>query len=349
MNEMHMLEMTLGEIAQLTGASLQGDSGYVIFGAAGIGEATDKDITFLENPKSTQLALSRAGAVFLPPSAKQISDGPPNRLYTETPKWAYAQVLMLIQKKRHRPQPAIVHEKAEIHYESKLGKEVRIGPFSVVEARTLIGDRTSLGAHCYIGHNVRIGKDCVLHPHVVVEDFCELGDRVIVHSGTVIGSDGYGYWTDPKTGEHRKIPQIGRVVIENDVEIGSNVSIDRATTGETRIGTGSKIDNLVQIAHNVIVGKNCLLVSQVGIAGSAKIGHQVVLAGQVGIADHVTIGDGSVIAAQSGVMSDVKSKSILFGYPARPHREALKLQALWSKLPEMYESLKEIRKKFYGE
>jgi len=340
------MNITLKEIAALTGTELSGNADCQITGAAGLAEAGESDISFLENPKYTaQVATSRAAAVLLPVAAKSVPGGPPNRLYSEAPKRDYAKILALIDKERRKPEPPGISSKADVHFEARFGKDVSIGPFSVVRARTLIGDQTQIGPQCTIGYNARIGKNCLVYPNVVIGDYCEIGDRVIVHSGTVIGSDGYGYWTDPKTGQHHKVPQVGRVVIESDVEIGSNVSIDRATTGETRVGAGTKIDNLVQIAHNVIIGRNCLIVSQSGIAGSSRLGNQVTLAGQVGVAGHLTIGDGAIVTAQTGVMSDVDPQSVVFGSPARPHREGMKLQALLSRLPEMYEALKEVKAK----
>jgi len=344
------MKTTLAEIARLTGAELAGEPEKIVTGAAGLQEAGPEDLSFLENPKyADQVASSRAGAVLLPASAKGLPGGPSNRLYSEHPKWCYAQVLALIDRERRRPEPPSVSAKAEIHREARLGKDVAVGPFTVVGARALVGDRSVIGPNCTIGANARVGKDCRIYPNVFIGDYCEVGDRTILHAGTVIGSDGFGYWTDPKTGEHKKIPQIGRAVVESDVEIGSNVSVDRATTGETRIGAGTKIDNLVQIGHNVIIGRNCMIISQVGIAGSTRIGSQVTLAGQAGIAGHLTIGDGAVIAAQTGVMSDVEPKAVLFGSPARPHREALKLHAMMSKLPEMIRTLKDLRSRILSQ
>ncbi|MEK7745135.1 MAG: UDP-3-O-(3-hydroxymyristoyl)glucosamine N-acyltransferase, partial [Elusimicrobiota bacterium] len=285
------MRITLGEIAKLTGADLEGDPAFAVTGAAGLEEASEKEVSFLENPKYASLvAASRAGAVFLPPQAKWTPGGPRNRFYSEHPKWCYAQVLMLIDKERARPEAPGISPKAEVHYEARLGKDVTVAPFAVISARTLVGDGTRIGAGSFLGYNVRVGKDCLIYPNVSIGDYCEVGDRVIIHSGTVLGSDGYGFWTDPRTGKHHKIPQIGRVVVEDDVEIGSNVSIDRATTGETRVGAGTKIDNLVQLGHNVVLGRNCLVVSQVGIAGSTEAGDQVILAGQVGLAGHLKIG-----------------------------------------------------------
>ncbi|TBR23308.1 UDP-3-O-(3-hydroxymyristoyl)glucosamine N-acyltransferase [bacterium] len=335
------MRLSLGRLAELTGARLAGDADLEVTGAAGLLEAGPEDVSFLENQKyAHHVAASKAAAVFLPPVAEKTPGGPANRLYLERPRMGYTKVLELIYQEKWKPEPPILSPKADIHFEAKLGKDVAVGPFTVVKGRTLVGERTRIGAQCYIGYNARIGKDCLLHPGAHVGDYCEVGDRVILQPGAVIGSDGYGYETDPKTGAHYKVPQVGRVVLEDDVEIGANVTIDRATTGETRIGAGTKVDNLVQLGHNVTTGRNCLIISQVGVAGSTRIGHQVVLAGQAGIAGHISIGDGAVVTAQTGVMSDVSPKAILFGSPARPHREAMKLQALFSKLPEMYEAFK---------
>jgi len=335
------VRISLGRLAELAGARLAGDAALEVTGAAGLLEAGPEDVSFLENPKYAEHVLaSKAAAVFLPPAAEKTPGGPANRLYMDRPRWGYTKVLELIYQEKWKPEPAVLSPKADIHFEAKLGKDVAVGPFTVLKGRTLVGERTRIGAQCFIGYNARIGKDCVLHPGAYVGDYCELGDRVIVQPGAVIGSDGYGYDTDPKTGVHHKIPQVGRVVLENDVEIGANVTIDRATTGETRVGAGTKVDNLVQLGHNVTTGRNCLVISQVGVAGSTKIGNHVVLAGQAGLAGHIAIGDGAVITAQTGVMSDVPPKAVLFGTPGRPHREAMKLQALFSRLPEMYEAFK---------
>lgn len=338
------MKKTLVELAQMVGGELKGDPTHFIQGAAGLAEATPSDVSFLGNPKyAPGLKTTKAGAVFLRRSDDKDPDGgPKNKIFVEAPQWAFAQVLRVLEGETLR-RPQGIDSQAKVHDQAILGRDVCIGPFCVVEAGARIGDRTVLLAQCYVGANAVLGQDCLLYPQAVVRENCELGDRVIVHSSTVIGSDGYGFFTD-KGGLHHKIPQIGRVVVEEDVEIGSNVSVDRATTGATRIGAGTKIDNLVQIAHNVQIGKNCLIVAQVGISGSTVIGNRVVLAGQAGIVGHLTIGDGAVITAQTGVMNDVGPGEVLFGYPARPHREAMKLQALLSRLPEMYAALKNWKK-----
>jgi UDP-3-O-[3-hydroxymyristoyl] glucosamine N-acyltransferase len=216
-------------------------------------------------------------------------------------------------------------------------------PKAHVESTAVIGAGTIIYPGAYIGHNVRVGEQCLIYPNVVLCEDTQVGDRVIFQPGSVIGSDGYGYAT--QDGRHHKIPQLGHVVIEDDVEVGANVTIDRATTGETRIGAGTKIDNLVHIAHNVQVGKNCFIVAQVGIAGSTRVGNNVSLGGQVGVAGHLTIADGAVIAAQSGVMSDVGPGEVLFGTPVRPIKQAMKLQAIHGKLEEIYDTIKAVRKK----
>ncbi|MBI4387398.1 MAG: UDP-3-O-(3-hydroxymyristoyl)glucosamine N-acyltransferase [Elusimicrobia bacterium] len=344
------MKIDLSELARLTGGDLEGSGDAAIEGAAGLSDATPRDVSFLGNPKyASQVKASRACCVFLPRSARTAAarnqEGPANRIYVDDPQWAFAQVLALLEKEMKKTGPAVVDTKSSVHYEAKLGSQVGVGPYSVIERKAEIGAGTQIGAQCYIGADARVGAGCLIYPQVVIRENCVVGDRAIVHSGTVIGSDGFGFSTDKATGLHRKIPQIGNVVVEDDVEIGSNVSIDRGTVGSTRIGTGTKIDNLVQIAHNVTIGKNCFVVSQTGIAGSTRVGNHVILAGQAGVIGHLTIGDGAIITAQSGIMSDVEPKAILFGSPARPHREAMKLQALMGKLPEIYEAIREIKSK----
>jgi UDP-3-O-[3-hydroxymyristoyl] glucosamine N-acyltransferase len=222
---------------------------------------------------------------------------------------------------------------------------VSVGDFAVIEKGAVVGDRATVSALCFVGADARIGEDCLLHPRSVVMHECVLGKGVILHPGAVIGGDGFGFLTDKKTGRHTKIPQIGNVVLGDRVEVGSNSTIDRGAVGSTVIAEGVQIDNLVQIAHNVRVGQDSVLVSQVGVAGSTTVGRNVILAGQAGVVGHVNIGDGAIVTAQSGVMSDVPPKTTLFGSPGRPHREAFKLQALYGRLPELYEKVKDIEKR----
>jgi UDP-3-O-[3-hydroxymyristoyl] glucosamine N-acyltransferase len=224
-----------------------------------------------------------------------------------------------------------------------LGEGVAIQPFVVVEDGVWIGDRTVIYAGCFIGRQCRIGNDCLIYPHVSIRERVEVGHRVIVHAGTVIGSDGFGFVT--VKGAHHKIPQIGTVVIEDDVEIGANVAIDRARFGRTIVGKGTKIDNLVQIAHNVATGSNCLLVAQSGVSGSTVLGNNVVLAGQAGVVGHITIGDNVVVGAQAGVTKSVPADAAVWGLPAKPLARAKRVNASVQRLPELYKEMEFMRKR----
>jgi UDP-3-O-[3-hydroxymyristoyl] glucosamine N-acyltransferase len=224
-----------------------------------------------------------------------------------------------------------------------LGKDVAIGPYVVVEDNVSIGDKSIIYAGCFIGHHTRIGRDTFIYPHVSIRERISIGNRVIIHCGTVIGSDGFGFATIK--GLHHKIPQIGTVQIGDDVEIGANVTIDRARFDKTVIGNGTKIDNLVQIAHNVIIGENSIIVAQAGISGSTTIGKGVTLAGQAGLVGHITIGDGAVVAAQAGVTKSVPPNVTVSGYPARQHDAAKKVNACVQNLPKLYAKVEELKKK----
>ncbi len=231
-----------------------------------------------------------------------------------------------------------------IHATAVIGENASFGPNASVHALAFIGDNVTLGDNCviypfaYVGDNVTLGNNCVIYPQVVLHDDTEIGNGVVIHSGSVLGTDGFGYMFIEN--RHYKIPQIGRVIVEDDVEIGANVTIDRARTGSTRIGAGTKIDNLVHIGHNVSVGKNCVIVAQVGVSGSVEIGDGVILAGQVGIKDHVKIGDGSIVAAKTGVIGDLPPQSFVSGMYGRPHGPEMRAQAVYSKLPELYKQIR---------
>jgi UDP-3-O-[3-hydroxymyristoyl] glucosamine N-acyltransferase len=247
------------------------------------------------------------------------------------PSLGFARALALL----HPPDsPASgIHPSAVISPDATVDSTASIGPLCVVDAGAQVGSGTSLLAQVHVGRDVRIGSDCRLFPQVTLRDGIRLGDRVVVHSGAVIGADGFGYARDGA--RYVKIPQVGRVVVEDDVEIGANVTIDRATLGETRIGRGTKIDNLVQIAHNVQVGEDTVIVAQVGISGSTRIGSRVTLAGQAGIVDHLTIGDDVIVGAQSGVSKDIPAGSIVLGSPAIPHGEFKRQYASLAGLPAL--------------
>jgi len=321
-----MITLTAKEIAASVGGVLEGDGAVVIEGAAGLNEAAERDISFFHNVKYIASLEKTNARVIIIPKQTNGTAIPKGKTWirVDNPQWAFAQVLGLIDRQRKR-HPNGIHPKAH------------------VEPTAVIGAETIIYPGCYIGHDVKIGKNCLIYPNVVLREDTQVGDRVIIHAGTVLGADGYGFATDK--GIHHKIPQIGRVVVEDDVELGANCAVDRATTGETRIGAGTKIDNLVHIAHNVTIGRGCLITGQVGIAGSSHIGNFVSMGGQVGIAGHITIGDGAIIAAQSGVMSDVEPGAVLFGSPVRPIKQAMKLQAIYGKLEDIYDTVRQLRKK----
>ncbi|MFH1755261.1 MAG: UDP-3-O-(3-hydroxymyristoyl)glucosamine N-acyltransferase, partial [Candidatus Latescibacterota bacterium] len=236
-----------------------------------------------------------------------------------------------------------IHESAIIHPEAKLGAHVSIGPHCVVEKGAQIGNQVTMIFAAYVGEDVVIGDDCLLYPQVTVRERCSIGDRVILHPGVVIGADGFGFAKNGST--NQKVPQIGRVIIEDDVEIGANSTVDRATTGITRICRGCKIDNLVQIAHNVVVGENSIIAAQVGISGSTELGRNVILAGQAGLVGHITIGDNAMVGAQGGVTKSIPPGMKVSGYPAREHSLAKRIYAHSAKLPNIYERLKKLEKK----
>ncbi|MFI5362035.1 MAG: UDP-3-O-(3-hydroxymyristoyl)glucosamine N-acyltransferase [Elusimicrobiota bacterium] len=337
---------TVAEIAALVGGQAIGDASLVIESVAEVAAAGPRDVASFHNMKYLAAAqASPAGCLLVPPPAKDAPCAAKAKVVVADPQAAFAILLGVIDGARRAAVAPGVSPKASVHPEAKLGAGVRVGDFAVVERGASIGEGTTILPQCYIGENVKIGKGCLLHPRVVVREDCELGDRVTLHPGVVIGGDGFGFTTDKKTGRHTKIPQIGNVVVGDGVEIGANSTVDRATLGSTVIESGVQIDNLVMIAHNVRVGRDSVIVSQVGVAGSTTIGRNVILAGQAGLAGHLTVGDGAVVSAQTGVMSDVPPKAILFGSPGRPHREAFKLQALFSRLPEFNERLKELEKK----
>jgi UDP-3-O-[3-hydroxymyristoyl] glucosamine N-acyltransferase len=325
--------MRLAELAGRLGATLVGDGERTVVAVRPLDAAGPDDLSFLHNPKYlAQARVSGAGAILL-----RDADALPGRdlLVCREPYLALAQAIELL----HPGEAAApgVHPSAIVAADAMIGAEASVGPCAVVGAGSRIGERSVIGAGCVLGRRVEVGAGCLLHPRVVIEDGCRVGDRCILHAGVVVGSDGYGFAT--VGGVHHKVPQIGIVVLEDDVELGANVCVDRATLGETRIGRGTKVDNLVQVAHNVRVGEGCLLVAQVGISGSTTIGDHSVLAGQVGVTGHLHIGSGVVVGAKSAVMKDVPDGGFVTGIPARPHREWLKANAGLQRLDQLRERL----------
>ena len=324
----------------MSGGELAGDPGLKITGAASLGEATAGEISFFSNRKYVGLLRkTRASAVFVPPDfAESISAA---QIRVSNPTRAFEQVVLKLAPKPITFAPGI-HPSAIVDPSAQIGERVSIQPYAVIEAGARIGDDTAIGAGTYIGHEVGIGAACLIYPRVTIRERTRIGSRVIIHSGAVIGADGFGF--EVIDGRQEKIRQLGIVQIDDDVEIGANTTVDRARFGRTWIQQGVKIDNLVQIAHNVVIGKNSIIVAQTGISGSTRVGERVMMGGQVGIVGHIEIADGSMIAAQSGVSKSIQG-GVWFGYPAVPLREA-KQQIAWiHRLGKLFARVKEIEKK----
>ena len=332
------MDATLGDLARLVGGTLTGDGSTLIRAVNGIKEAGAGEITFLSNPKyASLLGTTRASAVIVGPGVAT----PLPAITVANPDLAFGRIAERLNGVIPKPAPGI-HPTAVVAKDARIGRDVSIGACAVVEAGASIGDGTVLHAQTYVGRDAKVGPGCLVYPQVVIREQCEVGARVILHSGTVVGSDGFGYATEK--GVHHKIPQVGIVVLEDDVELGANVTVDRARFGRTVIGRGTKIDNLVQIGHNVVTGEGCLLVSQSGVSGSTRLGKFVILAGQAGLIGHLEIGDGAIITAQSGVTKDVPPGSVMAGAPASERTAHLKELAALSKLPEALQEIRRLRK-----
>ncbi len=334
------MRCTLGEIASLVGGELVGDPQAIITGISGIKEAKEGDITFLANPKYSCLVNStKASAVI---TAKDVGEFPKPLIKTDNPSVAFTKVVSLVAPNDIK-HPRGIHPTAIVSPLAKIGQGVAVGAYTVVEDGVQIDDSTIIYGGCYIGRHAKIGSDCLIYPHVAIRERVELSNGVIIHSGAVIGSDGFGFAMI--RGIQKKIPQIGTVLIEDNVEIGANVTIDRARFDKTIIGKGTKIDNLVQIAHNVITGENCVIVAQAGVSGSTVLGQGVILAGQAGLVGHIRVGDKSIVAAQSGVTKSIPADTKVSGYPAKPHKEAKRVNACKQRLPDLYKKIKDLEAK----
>lgn len=338
------MSITVKELAKLCGARIEGgDAERIIHSAADIGSAEPGQVTQLTNSKYAQhLRQSGASACFIaegfavkdvPASLSLLVCGDPELAFIEAVKRLYPETVY----------PAGIAPQAVLADGVDLGEGVHVGPYAVVGAQTRIGNCSAILAGAYIGGGVRIGKHCRIHPYAVIYDGVEIGDYVTIHSGAIIGADGFGYKF--RNGAHVKVPQIGNVRIEDNVEIGANTCIDRGALGSTVIGMGSKIDNLVQIGHNNKVGRHVIMCGQTGVSGSCTIEDYAILAGSAGVADHVTIGKGAVVLARSGVAGDIPPGAQYFGSPAKDKKTAYKEQLALQKLPEMLKKIKQLEEK----
>jgi UDP-3-O-[3-hydroxymyristoyl] glucosamine N-acyltransferase len=328
--------MKAAEIAVLVGARIEGDPSVELDGVAPLERATGSDLSFLSNPKYREAALSSAAGAILASSADDL----PGRtvLVCADPYAAFATIMQHFHPPRRRP-PGI-DPTACVAEGATVSAEAYVGPHAVVGSGSTIAPGAQIDAGCVVGEGCTVGPDCHLFPRVVLYDGTILGERVILHSGVVVGADGFGYAF--QGGRHLKIPQVGRVVIEDDVEIGANSTVDRGAMEDTRIGAGTKIDNLVMVAHNVQLGPHCILVAQSGISGSTHLGHHVVIAGQSGAVGHIHIGDGAKVGAKSAVTHDLPPGAFVTGHPAQDHRRWLKERALSGRLEELFRRLRRV-------
>lgn len=339
---MGIIKKTLSELSEVVEGKIVGDDNIIICGVAGIDDAKEGHITFIASPKYIDNILSTNASAIIAAFGTDLKSVPnKNILYVKNPYLAFAKILALF-----NPPPVPysgINPKSDIHHTAVIGSQVSIYPYVFIDDGAKIGDRVTLFPGVYIGKGASIGDETILYSNVSVREGSFIGKRVIVHCNSVIGSDGFGF---AKEGvKYHKIPQIGIVRIEDDVEIGACVAIDRATLGATIVKRGTKIDNLVQIAHNVEIGEDSIIVAQVGIAGSTKIGNRVTLAGQVGVVGHIEITDDVVIGSQSGVAQDIQEKGVFSGTPAIPHREWLKAQNIFAKLPDIRKMLIDLEKR----
>lgn len=350
-------EVSIQEIAMLIGGNVQGPNDVKV-SAVSLSplKAQEGEVAFLFDSKLlNRLSECKASIVIIPTGTKCSTPC----IHVDRPLLAIQKILTFFQPKRHFPE-AGVHPTAVVDPSAELGKDVAIGPYVVIGPKAKIGDKTKIMAHSYIGGWVEIGDNCLLYPGCLVADYVKIGNRVILQQGAVLGSDGFAYVTAnvsnmerrmsgnfdlvDESNPHLKIPQIGNVIVEDDVEIGSCATIDRATMGATVIGRGTKIDNLVMVAHNVRIGQEALVVSQVAIAGSCQLGDRVIVAGQAGLKDHIEVGKDAIIEGQAGVMRDVPAGGIVVGAPAIPHRDFMTQAVLLRKLPAIHNDLKLLKK-----
>lgn len=339
--------LSISDVLNLTHGRLLSplpEAGASVVGVATLNEAGPDEVAFLGNEKYFKDFMStKAGVVLVPPALPEYPEGP-LFVEVENPSLAFNALVDAFMKEANDFEPG-VHPSAVVHPTAKLNPAtVRVGPGAVVEAGASVGDGCDIGPGCVIGKSSVLGRDCKLYARVVIRERCMLGNHVVIQPGAVIGSDGFGFLLNKETGRYETVDQVGIVVIEDNVDIGANTTVDRARFGRTVIGEGTKIDNLVQIGHNVTVGKHCIIVSQSGIAGSTHLGDYVTVAAQCGIAGHLKVGSKVVMGARTGVMSDLESGKVYWGAPASPVNEARRQMAAVRKLPEAMKAVQALRK-----
>ena len=335
-----MPKFTLGEIATKVQGRVKGNPDVIITGVAGLEEAAEGEISFVANPRYIKrVNTTRATAIIIGESNGAVK-AEKNYLVVKNPYLSFLMTVELFYPQKRVFKPGI-HPTAVVDPTAQIGERVYIGPLAVVGSHSRVGNDCILQARAYVGDRAVIGDNTRIMPGAIVLDGVRVGQRCLLQSGCVLGGDGFGFVCDQK-GVQNKIPQVGGLVIGDDVEIGANTTIDRGTLSDTRIGNGVKFDNLVHIAHNVEIGDNSLVIAQVGVSGSTKIGKSVILAGQAGVGGHLHIGDRVKIGAQAGVTKSLPPESEVSGYPARPHKEALRMQASISRIPKLIEDIKDL-------
>jgi len=331
------MRKTLREIAEFVDGVVEGDGNLEIVGLESIEGAGENDLIFAVEPHIEEAKASKAAAVMI---GKHIGDFPKPTIRVDDPRASFAKLLDMFAP-RLNIQPGI-SDKAHIGENVTLGKDVKIYPMAMIDDNAIIGDRVVIYPHAYVGQYTEIEADSVIYPSVVIREYTHIGKRCVIHNGASIGADGFGFTTS--AGVHTKVPQIGNIIIEDDVEIGANVGIDRAAMGSTVIGHGTKIDNLVHIGHNCKIGANCLIVAQTGISGSTVVGDNVTFGGQTGTVGHIKIGGNSTFAARSGITNNTPENFFAAGFPVQPHGEWLRLKASLNHVPEMRKELKRLSK-----
>lgn len=336
------MEKTVRELAEFLHGKLENDVPELkVTGVNGLVEAGPQDISFAVPPHVEHCHLSKAGVMVLGFDDPKLPDNRPV-IRVENPRAAFAALLELF---RHRAEvERVVSDRAYVAPTAKIGKNVAVMPFAYIDEGAEIGDGTVIYPHVYVGKNVKVGADCLFYPSSTIREGCVLGNKIVLQAGAVIGGDGFGYITDKTTGKHSFVLQAGNVVLEDEVEVGSNSCIDRATAGSTVVGAGTKIDNLVHLGHNDVLGKNCLVVAHVGISGSVTAGDNCVFAGQVGTVGHITIGNNCQFAGRTGITHNIPDNSVCAGFPAQPYKEWLKQEANLRKVGDLVKKVKELEK-----